>query len=140
MTMIHRSLDVESTGTHEELARYCFDKALELADTPGRSPADERRMLLMSQACLFHWARSTERDGRRMLMAHCQASRIQALVGDVAGAIRHAEAARVHGEGLAPVYVGHVHEALARAHALERHLAAGQVDTSRAEPSTATPV
>lgn len=78
---------------HEGLAQYCHERAWALAEQTWRSADEDRLMLVMNQACLYHWSRSRECDNRRMFVATWQASRVHGLLGDFRQAALHKEAA-----------------------------------------------
>jgi hypothetical protein len=78
---------------HEGLAQHCHERAWALAELTERSADEDRLMILLNQACLYHWSHSRECDNRRLFVATWQASRVHALAGDFRRAARHREEA-----------------------------------------------
>jgi hypothetical protein len=110
-----RKPDFDLTAAHRFFAADCFNKAWDLIEKPDRTPADDRLMVALNQASIFHWLNRPDVNPRNLSIGYWQAARIQALLGNAAGARRHAEVSLEHAADLAPFHVGYAHEALARA-------------------------
>jgi len=108
--------DVEAA--HGFFAAHCFNQAWDLMEKPQRTPEEDRLMVAMSQASIFHWLNRADCDSRRLSIGYWQASRIHALLRNSAEAQRNAEICLSFSDGLEPFYIGYAHEALARAAAL----------------------
>lgn len=110
------AFDIEAA--HRHFAAECFNRAWDLIDKKDRTAADERLMVALSQASIFHWMQRPDVTDRNLSVGYWQASRIHALIGAAPEARRLAEICRQYSAGLAPFYLGYAHEALARACAL----------------------
>ncbi len=102
-------------AAHRYFAAQCFNRAWDLMEKTGRSPEENRLMVALNQASLYHWQQRADCDSRRLSVGFWQASRIQALLGNAAEARRHAEVCREYSQDLEPFYLGYAFEALARA-------------------------
>jgi len=100
---------------HRFFAADCFNRAWDLIEKQDRTPAEDRRMVALNQASLFHWMERPDVTDRNMSIGYWQASRIQALIGEAAEARRYAEICLGYSQDLEPFYLGYAHEALARA-------------------------
>lgn len=113
-------------ASHSYFSTHCFNKAWELIDKTDRTPEDERLMVALNQASIYHWLQRDDCNNQRLSVGYWQASRIQALRGNATEALRLAEVCLSYSGELAPFYLGYAHEALARAH----KLAANAVDAA----------
>jgi hypothetical protein len=102
-------------------------------EKPARSEDEDRRMVALNQASIYHWLEREDCNHQRLYVGYWQASRIQSLLGNAAGAIELGKICMAHSDRLKPFYRGYAHEALARAHALagdsaqaKQHLAAAR--------------
>jgi len=111
------ALDV--AAAHRHFSAHCFNRAWDLIEKDDRTAEDDRLMVALSQASIFHWTERPDCTARNMSIGYWQASRIAALVGDAAGAARHAETCMAHSADLLPFYRGYANEAVARAALLE---------------------
>jgi hypothetical protein len=112
-------------AAHRYFSAQCFNAAWDLIDKPERTAEEDRLMVTLSQASLYHWLQREDCDARRLSIGHWQVSRVQALTGNAAEALRAGEVCLAYSRDLAPFYLGYAHEALARAHGL-----AGQADAA----------
>jgi hypothetical protein len=101
-------------AAHKYFAAHCFNRAWDLIEKKDRTPEDDRMMVAMNQASLFHWSQRPDNDDRRRSVGYWQASRIQALLGNAVEARRHADVCLSHSHKLEPFYLGYAYEALAR--------------------------
>ena len=74
-------------------------------------------MVALSQASIYHWLQREDCSDQNLSVGFWQASRIQAILGNPAEALRHAQVCLSYSQGLAPFYLGYAHEA-GPAHAL----------------------
>jgi tetratricopeptide (TPR) repeat protein len=109
---------LDALAAHRHFSAKCFNDAWDLIEKPDRTEREDRMMVALNQASVYHWLCRPDCDDRRLSVGYWQASRIQALLGHPDEALRHAEIALSHSGALPPFYVGYAHEALARAHAL----------------------
>jgi hypothetical protein len=101
-------------AAHKYFAAHCFNRAWDLIEKKDHTPEDDRMMIALNQASLFHWSQRPDNDDRRRSVGYWQASRIQALLGNAAEARRHAGVCLSYSHELEPFYLGYAYEALAR--------------------------
>lgn len=102
-------------AAHKYFAADCFNKAWDLIEKPERTPEEERLMVALNQASLFHWLNRDDCKSENLSVGFWQASRIQALLGRADEARRQAETCLSYSHSLEPFYIGYAYEALARA-------------------------
>ena len=107
------SFDIQAA--HKYFAAHCFNSAWDLIEKKDRTPEDDRLMVALNQASIFHWLQRPDCSNERLSVGFWQASRIQSLLGNAAEARRHGEVCMSYSGELAPFYLGYAHEALARA-------------------------
>jgi len=125
--------DFDLDAAHRFFAAECFNRAWELIEKPDRTPEEDRLMVALSQASIFHWLQRPDVTARNLSIGYWQASRIQGLVGNPREARRWAEVCLGHSPELAPFYRGYAYEALARAAAGEGDVAAAREFLAQAE-------
>lgn len=107
--------DIDVPAAHKYFAAHCFNEAWDLIEKPDRTPEDDRLMVALNQASIYHWLQRSDCDNQRLSVGYWQASRIQALLRNAVEARRHAEVCLSFSGELEPFYLGYAHEALARA-------------------------
>lgn len=107
--------DFDLEAAHKYFAAHCFNRAWDLIEKTDRTPEDDRAMVSLNQASLFHWSQRPDNDDKRRSVGYWQASRIQALLGNAAEARRYADVCLSYSHKLEPFYLGYAFEALARA-------------------------
>jgi len=107
--------DFDVAAAHRYFAAYCFNQAWTLIEKPDRTAEENLQMVALSQASIFHWSQREDFDDQRRSVGYWQASRIQAILGNAAEALRDAEVCLSCSAGLKPFYRGYAHEAMARA-------------------------
>ena len=105
-------------AAHKYFAADCFNKAWDLIEKPERTAEEDRLMVALNQASVFHWLNRPDCTSENLSVGFWQASRIQALLGNATEALRHAETCLSYSQVLGPFYVGYAYEALARAELL----------------------
>jgi hypothetical protein len=105
-------------AAHMYFSAHCFNNAWDLIEKTDRTPEDERLMVALNQASIYHWLQRDDCNNQRLSVGYWQASRIQALLGDAAEALRLGEVCLSYSGELKPFYLGYAHEALARAYGL----------------------
>jgi len=107
--------DFDVVAAHKYFAASCFNRAWDLMEKNDRSPEDDRMMIALNQASLFHWSQRPDNSDKHRSIGYWQASRIQALLGNAVEARRYGEVCLSYSGDLDPFYVGYAFEALARA-------------------------
>jgi hypothetical protein len=130
-------VDVDLPAAHIHFSAWCFNQAWNLIEKSDRTEADDRLMVAMSQASIFHWLSRPDCTDRNLSIGYWQASRIQALLGNAAEAKRHAQTCLGYSAALEPFYLGYAYEALARAAGLAKDSSARANYLSRAEAMAA---
>ncbi|HQR15958.1 MAG TPA: hypothetical protein PLZ37_15460 [Nitrospira sp.] len=102
-------------AAHKYFAADCFNKAWDLIEKAERTPEEDRLMVALNQASVFHWLNRADCTSENLSVGFWQASRIQALLGRATEALHQAETCLSYSHGLEPFYVGYAYEALARA-------------------------
>lgn len=114
-----KPVDIDVAAAHRHFSVKCFNRAWDLIENAERTPEDDRLMVALNQASIFHWLQRDDCNSQRLSVGYWQASRIQALLGNAAEALRQANVCLAYSGELQPFYLGYAHEALARAHALD---------------------
>jgi len=112
--MTRPNFDIASA--HKYFAAHCFNTAWDLIEKQDRTPDDDRMMVALNQASLYHWQQRDDCNDQRLSVGYWQASRIQAILGNAPEALRHAEVCLGYSGALPPFFLGYAHEALARAY------------------------
>lgn len=118
------SFDV--AAAHKYFAAQCFNGAWDLIEKKDRSPADDRMMVALNQASIYHWLQRDDCNDQRLSVGYWQASRIQAILGNAPEALRHAQVCLDYSGALPPFFLGYAHEALARAHQVAANTSAAR--------------
>ena len=127
------SPDFDLASAHRHFSAACFNGVWELIDKPNRSPDEDRLMVSMCHASLYHWQQRADCTSRSLSIGYWQLSRVYALLGEADNASQYGQLCLSHSQREPPFYLGYAYEALARAEKLagnraeaERHL-----DTAR---------
>ena len=112
-------------AAHKYFAADCFNKAWDLIEKPERTPEEDRLMVALNQASIFHWLNRADCTDKNLSVGFWQASRIQALLGRTDEARRQAETCLIYSHSLEPFYIGYAYEALARAEFIAGNSAKG---------------
>jgi hypothetical protein len=102
-------------AAHKYFSAHCFNRAWDLIEKEGRLPEEDRLMVALNQASLYHWSQRPDCTDRNRSIGYWQASRIQAILGNAVEARRYAEICLSFSHELEPFYLGYAYEALARA-------------------------
>lgn len=116
--------DFDTAAAHKYFAAHCFNRAWDLIEKQGRTAEDERLMVALNQASIYHWMQREDCDDRRLSVGYWQASRIQSVLGNAGEARRFAQTCLAYSRELEPFYLGYAFEALARAEAVAGNAAA----------------
>jgi hypothetical protein len=106
---------------HRHFSAECFNRAWDLIDKPSRTPEENRTMLQLGLASLWHWSQRPDRTPVNLSVGYWQVSRIQALLGQAGAAREYGQLSfqSAQSAGDFPFYLGYACEALARAEALD---------------------
>jgi len=124
-------------AAHKYFAAHCFNSAWDLIEKADRTPEEDRLMVALNQASIYHWRNRPDCDDRSLSIGYWQASRIHALLGSAAEARRYAGICLSYSRALEPFYVGYAHEALARAAAVAGDGEAAKEHAERAKEQAA---
>ncbi|WP_418318774.1 hypothetical protein [Piscinibacter sakaiensis] len=116
------SPDFDLAAAHRFFAAECFNRAWTLMEQELRTAEDERLMVALNQASIYHWLQRPDCQPRNLSIGYWQASRIQVLLDRADEAVRHAEICLGYSSDLPPFYLAYAHEAMARAQALNNRL------------------
>jgi len=105
-------------AAHRHFSAHCFNRAWDLIEQSARRPEEDRLMVALSLASIYHWQQRPDCTEQNLSIGYWQASRIQALLGNAAEARSHAEVCLSYSGALSPFYLGYAFEALARAEAV----------------------
>jgi len=109
------SPDFDLNAAHRYFAGQCFNKAWDLMEKSDRTAEDDRMLVALNQASIYHWLSRPDCEPKRLSVGYWQASRIQAVLGNADEARRQAEVCLQYSTTLEPFYLGYAYEALARA-------------------------
>ena len=109
---------------HLEFAKQANGEVWRLLEKDGRSPDDDRAMVIAAFASLYHWSivgKPVHRQRGEWLIAH-----VFTVLGDGQPALTYAEhcmaTAEAHKDQMSDFDLAYAYEGLARAHALAGHL------------------
>ena len=107
---------------HRYFSAECFNRAWDLIDRPTRTPEENRTMLQLGLASLWHWSQRPDRTSINLSVGNWQVSRIYALLGQADEAREYAQTSLEMSQaaGDFPFYLGYAFEALARAESISR--------------------
>jgi hypothetical protein len=115
------SSPLDIAAAHKYFAAHCFNSAWDLIEKPERTPEDDRMMVALNQASIYHWRNRPDCEPKRLSVGYWQASRIQALLGNAADARNHAEVCLEYSMAQDPFLLGYAYEAMARAAKVAGH-------------------
>ena len=107
--------DLDLAAAHRHFSAACFNGVWELIDKPDRSPDEDRLMVSMCHASLYHWRQRPDCNSRSLSIGYWQLSRVYALLGEADNARQYGRLCLTHSQNEEPFYLGYAYEALARA-------------------------
>lgn len=116
---------IDQTAAHRFFSAHCFNRTWDLLDKSDRTREDEQLMIALSLASIYHWTQRPDCTAQNLSIGYWQVSRVHAVLGLGAEALRYAEDCLSYSGDLAPFYRGYAWEAIARAAAVSE-------DTARA--------
>ena len=102
-------------AAHRHFSASCFNSVWELIDKPNRSPDEDRLMVSMCHASLYHWQQRLDCTSRSLSIGYWQLSRVYALLGEADNARKYGRLCLMRSQNEEPFYLGYAYEALARA-------------------------
>ena len=112
------SPNFDLAAAHRHFSAACFNGVWELIDKPDRSPDEDRKMVSMCHASLYHWQQRPDCTSRSLSIGYWQLSRVYALLGQADNARQYAQLCLTHSRNEEPFYLGYAYEALARTEAI----------------------
>lgn len=112
---MNKTPDFDIDAAHQYFSAHCFNSAWDLMDKTTRTAEEDRMMVALNQASIYHWRHRPDCTDTHLSVGYWQASRIQALLKNSMEAARYAEICLAHSRDLEPFYLGYAYEAQARA-------------------------
>ena len=109
------SAALDLAAAHRHFPASCFNGVRELIDKPNRSPDEDRLMVSMCHASLYHWQQRPDCTSRSLSIGYWQLSRVYALLGEADNARKYGRLCLAHSQNEEPFYLGYAYEALTRA-------------------------
>ncbi len=120
-------------AAHRYFAAHCYNEVWDLLDKPNRSAEEDRRMVALSQASIYHWLNRPDCGDEQLSIGYWQVARVQAVLGNADEAQRWASVCLSFSEKLLPFYHGYAYEALGRAALLKPDLTQAAACLTQAE-------
>lgn len=109
------TVEFDTGAAHRHFSTDCFNGVWALLDKPVRSADEDRLMVSMCHASLYHWQQRADCTPRNLSMGCWLLSRVYAVLGQPETAREYAKQCHIHGKNEGPFYIGYGWEALARA-------------------------
>lgn len=106
--------DFDLMAAHEYFSAHCFNRTWDYIDKPGRTPGEDREMLITCLASVWHWLQRPDVTALNLSVGYWQVSRVFAFLGDADNARQYGQLAFDNSHGLEAFYIGYAYEALAR--------------------------
>jgi hypothetical protein len=119
-----KPLKFNEEDVHRHYSAHCFNKAWDLLELAERTPEQDRELVLLNQASLWHWLQRPDCTDENLSVGYWQSSRIHALLGNGELARRDAELSQKFAVSCEPFYQAYAVEALARSELCRGNLAA----------------
>jgi hypothetical protein len=118
--MMANTPDFDLEKAHRYFSAECFNRAWDYIDKPVRTPEEDRLMLQLSMASIWHWSKRPDQTRGNLSIGYWQLSRIYILLGEADSARQYGQLCleTSRGEGTLPYHLGYAYETLARAEAL----------------------
>jgi len=120
--------DFDVEAAHRYFSVDCFNRVWGLLDKPERTPQEDRDIVQLCLASVWHWTEREDCTDTNMSIGYWQASRVFATIGLPDEARRYGQLCLEASQepDILPFYLGYAYEALARAEAV-----AGNKDKAR---------
>ncbi len=107
--------DFDIADAHRYFSAHCFNQTWGLIEKNDRTPEEDRQMLLLCQASLWHWTQRDDCTDQNLSVGHWQVARVYALLGQADNARTQGQLCLEFGAEEPPFYRAYAYEALARA-------------------------
>jgi hypothetical protein len=107
--------EIDAAAAHRQFSVQCFNEVWGLIEKKDRTPEEDRQMVLLNMASIWHWTQRDDCTNQNMSIGYWQASRVHAIIGDFDSARNFGKACLEYSRDEAPFYMGYAYEALARA-------------------------
>ena len=109
--------ELDLAAAHRHFSVECFNRAWDLIDKPGRTPAEDEQMIELSMSSIWHWTQRQDVTASNLSVGYWQISRVYALLRQAENARHYGQLSleASQGEDVLPFYLGYAYEALARA-------------------------
>jgi hypothetical protein len=129
--------EFDLTAAHTYFSAHCFNATWDLLDKAERTLEEDRRMVALSQASIYHWLNRPDCANQPLSIGYWLASRVQATLGNASEAQSWAQICLDYSGELEPFYIGYAFEALARAAHLNHDDASAAALLTQAEAQAA---
>lgn len=126
--------------SHRFFSTDNFNRTWDLLDLPERTAEQDREMLLLAHASLWHWTQRQDCGPRQLSVGLWMLARVHAVTGLGETAKHHAAACLASSSDEPPFYLAYAHEAMARAFSVmgdregaARHLESAWILATRIE-------
>ncbi|MEE9555059.1 MAG: tetratricopeptide repeat protein [candidate division Zixibacteria bacterium] len=118
--------DFDLQTAHKYFSAHCFNGAWEYIAKKDRAPEDDRKMIHLAEASVWHWTQRDDCTDKNLSIGYWQLSRVFAISGRIDDARRYGELSLEFSKNEEPFCKGYAYEALARAESL-----AGNADKAK---------
>ena len=108
----------EQQAAHKYFSAACFNQVWDLIDKTDRTEEENRQMILLNQASIWHWSQRADCNDENFSIGYWQLSRIYTLINDADNALKSANLCMQFSNELSEFYLGYAFEAVARAQSL----------------------
>jgi len=108
---------MDQQKAHTYYSADCFNKTWSLLDLEGRTPQQEREMLALTHASLYHWLQRDDCTPENLSIGLWQVARVYAVLESPQEALRYANdcLTTTLSSELSPFCTAYAHEAVCRA-------------------------
>ena len=107
-------------AAHQFFSAHCFNRSWDLIEKKDRTPAEDRQLIALAHASLWHWTEREDCLPKNLLVAYWLLSRVYSVVRQAKPAQHYASLALTTAQSASvrPYFLGCAYEAVARAAAL----------------------
>lgn len=110
--------DFDLERAHRHFSAICFNQVWELLDLPERTVEQQRQMVDLSLASVYHWRQRSDCADLNLSVGYWLVSRVHATLGRAYEALHYAGVCESYSGEAPPFYRGYAFEARARALAM----------------------